>query len=120
MRHHNKIKKFGRERKQRKALLRSLSIALINKEKIETTEAKAKSLRPYVEKLITRGKKNSLATRRLLNSKLGSGGDLASKKIMEDLAVRYKDRAGGYLRIVKTGNRIGADGAAMAVIEFVK
>ena len=119
MRHHNKNKKFGRDRKQRKALYRSLSIALIKSEKIETTEAKAKALRPYVEKLVTKAKKGDLATRRLLNSKLGSGGDLAVKKLIEDLAPRYKERPGGYLRIVKIGNRIGADGAPMAVVEFV-
>ena len=120
MRHHNKNKKFGRERKQRIALMRSLAIALIKNEKIETTEAKAKVIRSYVEKLITKGKKGDLATRRLLNSKLGSGGDLVAKKIIEDLAKRYADRPGGYLRIVKTGNRIGSDGAPMAIIEFVK
>jgi len=120
MRHHNKNKKFGRERKQRRALLRSLAIALILNEKIETTEVKAKALRSYVEKLITKGKDATLATRRLLNSKLGSGGDQASKKIIEDLAKRYQDRPGGYLRIIKKGNRIGSDGAPMAIIEFVK
>lgn len=119
MRHHNKNKKFGRERNQRRALLRSLAIALIEKEKIETTLPKAKAIRPYVEKLITKGKKGDLATRRLLNSKLGSGGDRASKKIMEELAKRYQDRPGGYLRVVKTKDRTGSDGAAMAVVEFV-
>ncbi len=119
MRHHNKNKKFGRERNQRRALLRSLAIALITNEKIETTVVKAKAIRPYVEKLITKGKKNDLATRRLLNSKLGSGGDIATKKIIEVLAPKYKDRAGGYLRIIKSGKRIGSDGAEMAIIEFV-
>ena len=119
MRHHNTNRKFGREKNQRRALLRSLAIALLDKEKIETTEAKAKEIRPYVEKLITKGKKADLATRRLLNSKLGSGGNLVSAKIVNDLSVRYKDRNGGYLRIVKTGNRNGSDGAAMAIIEFV-
>ncbi len=120
MRHHNKNKKFGREKKVRKALMRSLAIALIGNEKIETTEAKAKAIRSYVEKLVTKSKKDDLATRRLLNSKLGSGGDLAVKKLLEVLGKRYNDRPGGYLKIVKTGNRIGSDGAPMAIIEFIK
>lgn len=120
MRHHNNNRKFGRERNQRRALLRSLAIALIDKEQIETTEAKAKEIRPYVEKLVTKGRDANLATRRLLNSKLGSGGDKAAAKIISDLGPRYKDRNGGYLRIVKTGRRNGSDGASMAVIEFVK
>ncbi len=119
MRHHNKNKKFGRERNQRKALMRSLAIAVILKDKIETTEAKAKAIRPYVEKIITKGKNNDLATRRLLNSKLGSGGAWAVKRVLDVLSPKYKERAGGYMRIVKTGERIGADGAKMAVIEFV-
>ncbi|MBU4536643.1 bL17 family ribosomal protein [Patescibacteria group bacterium] len=66
MRHHNINKKFGRVRNQRKALLRSLAISLVENESIKTTEAKAKSLRPFVEKLITRGKKDSIFTKRLL------------------------------------------------------
>ncbi len=120
MRHHNTNKKFGRETNTRRALMRSLAIALITKEHIETTEAKAKAIRSYVEKLVTKAKDDSLATRRLLNSRLGSGGDIAAKKLVEDLAKRYKDRAGGYTRVVKTRNRTGSDGAAMAIIEFVE
>lgn len=120
MRHHNKNKKFGRERKQRKALMRSLAIALIKAEKIETTEAKAKATRSYVEKLITKGRKNDLATQRILNSKLGSGGDLAVKKIIDILAPRYKNRPGGYLKVTKIGDRIGSDGAPMAILQFVE
>ncbi|PID83626.1 50S ribosomal protein L17 [Candidatus Campbellbacteria bacterium] len=120
MRHHNKNKKFGRETKQRRALMRSLAIALLDKEKIETTEAKAKALRSYVEKIITKAKKNDLATKRLLNSKLGSGGNIVVKKALEEIAPRYKDVNGGYLRIIKKGERTGSDGAAMAIIEFVK
>jgi len=120
MRHHNKNKKFGREVNSRRALMRSLAIALITHEHIETTEAKAKAIRSYVEKLVTKAKKDTLANRRLLNSKLGSGGGPATKKLVEDLAKRYSDRPGGYLRIVKTRNRNGSDGAALAVIEFVQ
>lgn len=120
MRNHNRNRKFGRETNQRRALLRSLAISLINTEKMETTEPKAKEIRSYVEKLITKGKKGDLAARRNLNSKLGSGGDAASKKIIEVLAPMYKDRDGGYLRIIKKGKRISSDGADMAIIEFVK
>ena len=119
MRHHNTNRKFGRKRDQRKALLRSLAIALFKHKKIETTEAKAKETRKYVEKLITKAKKNDLATRRLLLSKLGSGGIYVVDNIFE-LAEQYKDRPGGYTRIIKKGDRIGSDGAAMAIIEFVK
>jgi len=120
MRNHNTNRKFGRKTNQRRALLRTLAISLIGNEKMETTEAKAREIRSYVEKLITNGKKNDLSARRNLNSKLGSGGDLASKKIIEVLAPRYKDRDGGYLRIIKKGKRIGSDGANMALIEFIK
>lgn len=120
MRHHNTNKKFGRERNARRALMRSLAIALILEEQIETTEAKAKAIRSYVEKLVTKAKNNTLATRRNLNSKLGSGGDVATKKLIDEIAPRYKDRKGGYTRVVKTRNRVGSDGAAMAIIEFIK
>lgn len=119
MRHHNVNRKFGRERNARRALLRSLAIALVEREHIETTEAKAKEIRPYVEKLVTYAKTNTIATRRGINSKLGSGGDRAAKKLLEVLAPRYSDRPGGYLRVVKSGQRIGSDGASMAIIEFV-
>lgn len=120
MRHHNVNRKFGRESNARRALMRSLALALIDKEHIETTEAKAKEVRPYVEKLITKGKNNTIATRRNLVSQLGSGGETAARKIVEELAPRYADRPGGYLRVVKTRDRIGSDGAAMAIVEFVK
>ena len=107
MRHHNSNKKLGREKKQRVALLRSLAISLIDYEKIETSEVKAKELRKYTEKLITLGKKGDLNSRRLLISRLGSGGDMVVKKIIDDISKRYIDRPGGYLRIIKKGKRIG-------------
>ena len=98
-----------------------MALALITHESMETTEPKAREIRSYVEKLVTKAKgEDVLATRRLLNSKLGSGGDVASKKLIEVLAPRYKTRPGGYLRIIKKGKRIGSDGADMAIIEFVK
>lgn len=116
MRHHNVNRKFGRERNQRTALLRSLAYSLVLKSKIKTTEAKAKELRPYIEKLITLGKKQTLASRRILESRIGSG---AAKKIAGELSVTYKERAGGYTRITKIALRT-SDASPMAIIEFVK
>lgn len=116
MKHHKKNRKFGRETGQRKALLRSLTRSLVVHGKIKTTEAKAKEIRPMVEKMITRGKNPTLANHRLLISNLA--GDTRTAKKVETIAQKYTDRAGGYLRIVKMGARKG-DGAEMAVIEFV-
>lgn len=116
MRHHNVNRKFGREKGQRVALLRALVYALTLKGKIKTTEPKAKELRPYMEKLITLGKKQTLASRRILESRVGA---MAAKKIAGELSVEYKGRAGGYTRITKLTPRL-TDGSPMAVIEFVK
>lgn len=115
MRHHNANRKFGRERNQRVALMRSLAYSLTLKGKIKTTEPKAKELRPYMEKLITLGKKQTLASRRILESRVGKS---AAKKIAKELASTYKERAGGYTRVVKMGPRV-SDGSHMAIIEFV-
>ena len=117
MRHHSAHRKFGRERGQRIALIRSLAESLILQEKILTTEARAKEVRPYVEKLITAGKKANVAARRTLTSKLG-GRETAMKKVVDELAVRYKERAGGYTRIVKVHLK-ATDGRSAAVIERV-
>jgi len=117
MRHHNKNRKFGRVRKQRTALLRSLARSLILKGKIKTTEAKAKELRPFVEKLISRGKTGTVAARRIVVSRLG-GEKLATAKLFDTLAPKYEKRAGGYTRITKIGSR-ASDSAKEAVIEFV-
>lgn len=118
MRHHNTNRKFGRFRNQRKALLRSLSIALVENEVIKTTEAKAKELRPFIEKIITKGKKDSLWVRRVLLSKLGSGAGASVKKIIETLSPKYQERQGGYTRITKIGMRDG-NGSPIVQIEFV-
>lgn len=115
MRHSNSIKKFGRERGQRRALMAGLARSLVLTEKIQTTEVKAKAIRPFVEKLITNGKKNTLAARRGIIGKIGIDG---AKKIMDTLSPRFKDRNGGYTRITKLGDR-KSDGSAMAVIEFL-
>ncbi|MEX2014291.1 MAG: 50S ribosomal protein L17 [Parcubacteria group bacterium] len=115
MRHHNSKRKFGREKNQRNALMKSLAYSLALKGKIKTTEPKAKSLRPYMEKLVTLGKKQTLHSRRVLESRVGAE---AAKKIAKELAVTYKDRTGGYTRITKMGPRL-TDGSPMAIIEFV-
>ncbi|MBX4181573.1 50S ribosomal protein L17 [Candidatus Parcubacteria bacterium] len=115
MRHGNVNRKFGRERNQRKALMKSLAYSLALKGKIKTTEAKAKELRPYMEKLVTLGKKETLSSLRLLESRVGLQ---AAKKIANVHAKTYKGRAGGYLRITKMIQR-KSDGAPQAIIEFV-
>lgn len=117
MRHGDKAKILGRTKAPREALKRSLATSLVLYEKIKTTEPKAKILRPYVERLITIGKKKTLQSRRQLLSKLYIGS--AVKKIIEELAPRYAERKGGYLRIVKLGFRKG-DAAKEVRIEFVK
>jgi len=116
MRHANKKKILDRARAQRKALLRSLATSLILHEKIKTTQAKAKVIRPFAEKLITKGKKNDLFARRALKKVLYK--ESAVKKVLEVLSPRYKERRGGYTRIIKLGARKG-DAAKMAIIEFV-
>jgi ribosomal protein L17 len=116
MRHGNNKRKFGREKNQRNALLKSLARSLVLQQKIRTTEAKAKELRPYVEKLVTLGKSETLASRRLLVARVGE--DAARKLTVGGLAASYKGRAGGYTRITKMIQR-KTDGAPMAVIEFV-
>ncbi|MBU0611983.1 50S ribosomal protein L17 [Patescibacteria group bacterium] len=117
MRHHNTKRKFGREKNQRNALVRSLALSLIVREKIKTTEPKAKELKPFIEKLITQAKKGDLATRRIVLSKL-SNRARETKKLFDVIASRYIDRKGGYTRVLKLGVR-KSDGAKMAIIEFI-
>lgn len=117
MMHHNKTRKFGRERKVRRGLMRSLARNLILEEKIITTEARAKSLRPYVEKLITHAKTDSVAKRRLVLAFLGNDTEV-TKKLFSTIGPRYTDRKGGYTRIVRVGLRPG-DAAVKAYIGFV-
>ncbi len=116
MRHHSVNRKFGRTRKVRTALMRDLAASLILREKITTTAAKAKELRPYVEKLVTIAKPATLAARRVLISRLGT--EAPAKKLIEILGPKYKARAGGYTRIMKLPVR-KSDGAPQAMIEFV-
>ncbi len=117
MQYHNKNRKFGRERKVRTAFLRSLARALILNEKMITTEARAKSIRPYVEKLVTHSKTDSVAKRRLVASVLGNDQE-STAKLFAELGPRYKEREGGYTRIVRVGRRPG-DAAVKAYIGFV-
>ncbi len=116
MRHRKEGKILGRKAAPRKALFKNLAVSLILYEKIKTTEAKAKVLRGVVEKMITRGRANTLAARRLLIKELGQ--ENAVKKILEVLSPKYMDRQGGYTRIIKLGRRKG-DRAPEVIIEFV-
>ncbi len=116
MRHRNKGTVLDREKPAREALLRNLAASVILYEKVKTTQAKAKAVRPLVEKCITVGKKSTLAARRQLLSFFYT--DHPVKKILEVLGPRYEKRAGGYTRIIKTGPRKN-DGADMVNIELV-
>jgi len=116
MRHGIKSKKLNRTSSHRKAMLANMAVALVLHEQITTTLPKAKYLRPVVERLVTLGKQGDLNARRKLFSLVRS--DLAVVKLIDVMAGRYTDRAGGYLRIMKAGFRYG-DMAPLAVIEFV-
>ncbi|MGE0171534.1 MAG: 50S ribosomal protein L17 [Oligoflexales bacterium] len=116
MRHKSGYKRLRRESSHRRAMLRNLTSSLIKEERITTTLAKAKELRRVVEKMITLGKKGSLHNRRMA-ARYVFGSEILSK-LFTDLAGRYKERAGGYTRIVKKGPRPG-DGADMAIIELL-
>ena len=117
MRHGKVHRKLNRTAEHRRAMFANMSAALIKHEQIVTTLPKAKELRPIVEKLVTLGKKGGLALRRQAISELRDV-DMV-KKLFDTLATRYKDRNGGYLRIMKAGFRYG-DNAPVAVIEFVE
>ena len=116
MRHGMGTRKLNRTKGHRRALFANLANALLKHEQISTTLPKAKDLRPYVEKLITLGKTGTLHARRLAASKLRD--DAVVAKLFSVIGPRYKDRAGGYTRILKAGFRHG-DAAPMAVIELV-
>jgi large subunit ribosomal protein L17 len=116
MRHGKVYRKFNRTAEHRRAMFANMCAALIKHEQITTTLPKAKDLRPVVEKLITLGKKGNLSARRQAISELRDVGMV--KKLFDVLSPRYKDRHGGYTRIIKAGFRYG-DNAAVAVIEFV-
>ena len=116
MRHGKVHRKLGRKPEHRKAMFANMCAALIKHEQISTTLPKAKELRPVIEKIITLGKRGNLHARRLAISQIR---DVAMvKKLFDVLGPRYKERKGGYTRILKAGFRYG-DNAAVAVIEFV-
>lgn len=115
-RHGYKGKKFGRERDQRRALLKGLADSLIIHESIETTLPKAKELRPYAEKLITKAKKGDLHNRRLVVSSLQTVE--SAHKLFDEIAPKLKERSSGYLKIERTVMRRG-DNAQLARISFV-
>ena len=116
MRHRVGGRKLQRTSSHRAALFRNMSAALIKHEQITTTLAKAKELRPYTEKLVTLAKKGGLSNRRLAHARLLDDTQLI--KLFDTIAERYKERNGGYIRIVKAGIR-ASDAAPMAIIEFV-
>jgi large subunit ribosomal protein L17 len=116
MRHRVGGRKLQRTSAHRIALFRNMSAALIKHEQITTTVAKAKELRPYVEKLITLAKKGGLSNRRLAHARLQDDTQLV--KLFEVLAERYAARNGGYTRVIKAGIR-ASDASPMAIIEFV-
>jgi large subunit ribosomal protein L17 len=116
MRHRVKFHGFGRKPGPRKALIRGLVTNLVEHGRITTTLVKAKELRRHVEKAITAGKAGTVHTRRTLLSKFPNKDTV--KTIVDDLSVRFKDRNGGYTRVLKVGTRPG-DNAEMAIIEFV-
>jgi large subunit ribosomal protein L17 len=116
MRHNKKFNHLGRTHSHRAALLSNMTVSLILHKRIFTTVAKAKALRIYAEPLITCAKEDTIASRRLVFAKLKQKD--AVKELFGDIAVKIANRPGGYLRILKTGNRLG-DNAEMAMIEFV-
>jgi large subunit ribosomal protein L17 len=116
MRHGIKGRKLNRTTSHRKAMFANMAAALVKHEQIVTTLPKAKELKPFVEKLVTLGKKGTLASRRQAIATMRD--ETQAAKLFDTLAERYKDRQGGYTRVLKAGFRYG-DNAPMAVIEFV-
>jgi large subunit ribosomal protein L17 len=115
MRHLNQGRKLNRTSAHRKALFRNLVLALVKHERIKTTDAKAKELRRYADRMVTLGKRGDLAARRLAFSFMQSRD--AVKKLFDEIAPRFKERNGGYTRVVKFGVRRG-DAAPLSIIEF--
>ncbi len=116
MRHARKKRILSRPRRQRTALIRGLAVELILHGRIRTTTAKAKELRPFVERLITIAKHDGVTARRIVSSRLGEPSTAVLRALFERVAPTYKSRAGGYTRIVKIGRTAGRD---EAIIELV-
>src|SRR5918999_1535247 len=117
MRHRMHGRKLGRTSSHRQAMLANMAMALVKHEQITTTLPKAKELRPFVEKLVTLGKRGDLHARRLILSKTRDRA--TAGKLIDVLAPRYDGRPGGYVRVLKAGFRYG-DNAPLAVIEFIE
>ena len=117
MRHRKKGRQLSRTRSNRKATLRNLATSLFRHERIETTTAKAKELRPYAERLITLARRGDVHARRLAAMKIQDREILG--KLFDEIAPRYMERPGGYTRVLKLGNRKG-DAAEMSLIELVR
>lgn len=117
MRHLKSGRKLNRSTPHRKALLRNLLKALVQREQIQTTDAKAKELRRWADRMITLGKKNTLHARRLAYAQLGSR--VLVSRVFDNIAPRFQDRAGGYTRVIKLGPRRG-DAAPVSLIEFTE
>ncbi|GAB6071855.1 50S ribosomal protein L17 [Venenivibrio stagnispumantis] len=118
MRHRVKTKSFHRRKEQREALFVNLAKAMIEHGRITTTVEKAKALRPFVEKLVTLAKKQTIASRRLLNARLKD--EKAATKLFKDIAPLFANRNGGYTRIYKLATKRVGDGGEKAIIEFVE
>ncbi len=118
MRHANKNRTLSRTRSQRTALLRGLSVSLIRDGQIKTTVAKAKELQPRIERLITIAKKDTVAARRTVASRLGEPQDVTINKLFSEIAPKFAERNGGYTRVVKLGRT--SPGREEAVIAFVE
>lgn len=116
MKHHDKNRKLGRNSSQRKALLKSLACSLIRDQKIQTTEAKAKELKPFIEKIVTKAKTDTVANRREIFKILAN--KTQTNNLFKNIAIKYESRKGGYTRIIKLPIR-KSDSAKMALIEFV-
>lgn len=119
MRHLKRGRILSRTSSHRTAMFRNMTCALIENERITTTVAKAKELRPFVEKLITLAKKGTLHSRRLVIARLGNQ-KASAKKLVDEIAPRYKERMGGYTRIIKSSYRRLGDAAPTAFIELLK
>jgi large subunit ribosomal protein L17 len=117
MQHKKQNRTLGRPRRQRTALIRGLAISLIQEGKIKTTEAKAKELRPFAERLVTYAKDGSVGARRKASQALGEPTPATLKKLFDEIAPGYKERDGGYTRIIKMGRT--SAGRDEAVIEYV-
>lgn len=117
MQHRVKNRSLGRTSRLRTALLRGLAISLVENGKIKTTEAKAKEVRPFVEKLITTAKKDTVAARRTVSTRLGEPSADFIKNLFTEVAPKYKERDGGYTRVIKMGRTPA--GRDEAVIELV-